>query len=146
MSVLELEKLIENVLNLYRCKATDELLESVYSENPSFEDPISFAQGRKEVWSQWYSMPRIFSNSVTNDYTILVNEKNHIEFSLSQTYTFKVGNRNKKMQSKVVLDLDENGKVTKHQDLWNGKELNSFLRFFRILNAKFVRFYIYGFH
>lgn len=138
-------ELIENVLKLYKCQAEETLLSSIYSDDPEFEDPISHAKGRKEVWSQWYSMPKIFSNSVTEGYTIVSDEPDKLVFNLSQTYTFRWGGKKKTMPSKVVLDLDANGKVVRHQDLWNGKKLSWWLHLIRLVNAKLVRLFIYGF-
>lgn len=138
-------ELIENVLKLYKCQADDALLDNLYSDNPEFVDPISHAKGRKEVWSQWYSMPKVFSNSVTNNYTIVKDEPNRLEFSLSQTYTFRLNGKRKTMPSTVILDLDDNGRITKHQDLWHGKEIKWWLHFIRLINAKLIRMWIYGF-
>jgi len=139
-------ELIENILKLYKCQADETLLDIIYGESPEFLDPISHAKGRKEVWSQWYSMPKIFSNSVTNGYTIVKDETRRLEFTLSQTYTFRLTGKKITMKSNVIIDIDDNGKVIKHQDLWNGKPLKPWLYIIRLLNAKLVRFWIYGFH
>lgn len=142
MDTFDKETLVQNVLMLYQCKADNNLLDDIYADVPSFEDPISHAIGRAEVWAQWYSMPKAFSNSITNSYTIVKNEQNLLEFSLDQTYTFRLTKNDKRMLSKVVLVLDDNGKVVSHKDLWNGKPLKKWYHFIRRLMAKIIKLWL----
>jgi hypothetical protein len=135
------EAILQNILSLYCCKPSDEIIQTLYTEKSIFEDPISCAKGLSEISSQWYSMPKIFKESVTDSVTFLENESTdrYLCYKLVQTYTFKLLSKKKTMTSQVTLLLDNNNKIIRHQDLWDEKPLSESFKYFRLLNAKLIK-------
>lgn len=138
--------LLQNVLKLYSCLGSKQLVRDVYSDNDvsefSFEDPLSHAIGWKQVVAQWIGLKKVFYNSSTESVKILENSESTIRFELVQKYNFNT-HKSKTIKSLVILELTENDKVLIHKDLWNFKELSKWSHFFRRINAKLIKLRYY---
>ncbi|KAG9295408.1 hypothetical protein G9A89_013437 [Geosiphon pyriformis] len=118
----EREQLVSYVLDLYQCKPTKEKF-NFYSENALFEDPISYAVGLANVKAQFYAMPKVFAKSTADSYKIVKNEEKSIEIDLRVIYTLALFKKDIAVNSLAVLDLNDEGKIVRHADLWDGKPL-----------------------
>ncbi|CAJ0913101.1 11785_t:CDS:2 [Entrophospora sp. SA101] len=60
----EREKIVSDILDLYSCKPSEEKFNH-YSNDVIFEDPLMYCTGIKNIKAQFYGMPKLFTNSVT---------------------------------------------------------------------------------
>lgn len=67
-------------------------------------------------------MPKIFSKLETKKTEVVKDTPSEIVFKLRQEYTLKAINQGKEVDSLVSLELDADGKVRYHKDMWNSKD------------------------
>ncbi|CAJ0754467.1 7635_t:CDS:2, partial [Entrophospora sp. SA101] len=123
----EREKIVSDILDLYSCKPSEEKFNH-YSNDVIFEDPLMYCTGIKNIKAQFYGMPKLFTNSVTETLEVQQNDSNILKFSFNQCYTLPLLKKNKVQNSVVILEFnnDNDGqgkKIKKHSDLWDGKPL-----------------------
>ncbi|KAG9086391.1 hypothetical protein FRC06_003115 [Ceratobasidium sp. 370] len=72
----------------------------------------------------WYGLPKAFPVSRTLTYKVIssTGNPNRIVYEQKQEYTIRFINTKKIMESTVVIDLDENDKIVKLEDKWNGQD------------------------
>lgn len=58
------QQLIDDILKLYQAEPNDQSYKH-YAENAVFHDPVSIAEGKESIMSQFNGMPRIFARSET---------------------------------------------------------------------------------
>ncbi|CAJ0913097.1 11783_t:CDS:10 [Entrophospora sp. SA101] len=121
------EKIVSDILDLYSCKPSEEKFNH-YSNDVIFEDPLMYCTGIKNIKAQFYGMPKLFTNSVTETLEVQQNDSNILKFSFNQCYTLPLLKKNKVQNSVVILEFnnDNDGqgkKIKKHSDLWDGKPL-----------------------
>lgn len=93
---------------------------------PSFSSLfLSFLFPSRQFLAQWYGMPAAFSKSDTLAWRVESSSEREIVYHQKQLYKIKGLGMEKEMVSKVVIGLDEQGKVESFQDRWNGEELPS---------------------
>ncbi|XP_024403795.1 uncharacterized protein [Physcomitrium patens] len=90
--------ILPHILNLYNCKATSADYD-IYHPKATFEDPLMRAQGVTQIKSAFYSIPKVFKDAEMLEYSVTVEE------------------------SAPSSGEIENGKVTRHVDMWNKKPL-----------------------
>ncbi|CAJ0637911.1 1687_t:CDS:2 [Entrophospora sp. SA101] len=132
----EREKIVSDILDLYSCKPSEEKFNH-YSNDVIFEDPLMYCTGIKNIKAQFYGMPKLFTNSVTETLEVQQNDSNILKFSFNQCYTLPLLKKNKVQNSVVILEFnnDNDGqgkKIKKHSDLWDGKPLPVWFRFYLI--------------
>lgn len=131
--------MVQDIISLFCSKPSREKLDKHFAPNATFEDPICIAQGLyPEIAAQWFGMPKAFPVSVTEAYTVTRNEQNLIEYEQRQNYTIAGLGTQKVMYSLVHMELDNNGKIIKFEDRWNGspQPANAVAKFLRRLNGK----------
>ncbi|KAL1921678.1 uncharacterized protein VTP21DRAFT_10320 [Calcarisporiella thermophila] len=119
----ERQNIVDDILKLYQLEPTHERFRH-YAADAVFEDPIAHAVGIGSVKAQFFGMPKVFNKSVTENYSITKNEPDEINIDLNQRYTFAIINKEKLLNSLVVLKFNDEGKIILHQDLWDKKPLN----------------------
>ncbi|KAG6889737.1 hypothetical protein C0995_015035 [Termitomyces sp. Mi166 len=121
-------RVLDDLRELYECRPTVEIFERTWSPDAVFE-------------------PKLFSKSKTLSMRVMssTHSPNRLVFSLLQEYTYRFMKRKKIIDSVVVVDLDENDKIMKMVDQWNGKDLPSWhgAHFLRVINAKVVPWLIH---
>ncbi|CAE6430168.1 unnamed protein product [Rhizoctonia solani] len=115
---------VEDVLELFCAHPSLEIFNRSWHPNAVFEDPFTKCVGYKEYTAQWYALPRVASQSSTLQYRVLssTHSPHKIVFDQTQQYTLRYINRKKTIHSLVVIELDEDGKIIKMEDRWNGEE------------------------
>lgn len=113
------KEIIDEVLSLYQCKPTEKSY-SHYSETAVFSDPVSIAQGKKSIMSQFNGMPKIFEKSDTQKCDVLDDGSKDIKLDLTQHYVFKLGKKEKTLNSLVTLKM-QNGLIEHHEEEWDHK-------------------------
>ncbi|TDL27435.1 hypothetical protein BD410DRAFT_683936, partial [Rickenella mellea] len=127
-SPVELEgrrkKVMDDVRELFECRPTIEIFQRSWSKDAEFEDPLSHCKGLDEVVPQVRNVfPKIFSKSTTVSNRVMQShyDPNRIVFAQTQEYTFKLIGLKKTIKSMVVVDLDDEERIVKLSDLWNGE-------------------------
>ncbi|KAJ1304625.1 hypothetical protein OPQ81_005767 [Rhizoctonia solani] len=116
---------VEDVLELFCAHPSLEIFDRSWHRDAVFEDPFTKCVGYKEYAAQWYGLPKITRQSTTLQYRVLssTHSPHKIVFDQTQQYTLRYIKRKKTIHSLVVLELDEDGKIIKMEDRWNGEEL-----------------------
>jgi len=98
--------------------------------------------GFDEFAAQWYAMPKLFSKSETLSTRILSSTKspNRLVYEQTQKYTMRLFGRRKTIKSIIVVDLDEEEKIGRLVDHWEGQELPTRFgaSFLRMAYAKLI--------
>jgi len=98
--------------------------------------------GFDEFAAQWFAMPKWFSKSETASTRVLSSTKspNRLVYEQIQDYTVRLFGRKKTLKSIIVVDLDDDEKITRLVDQWEGKELPTRFGagFLRVVYAKLI--------
>ncbi|CUA66788.1 hypothetical protein RSOLAG22IIIB_00236 [Rhizoctonia solani] len=116
---------VEDVLELFCAHPSLEIFERSWRRDAVFEDPFTKCVGYREYAARWYGLPKIATKSATLQYRVLssTHSPHKIVFDQTQQYTLRYINRKKTIHSLVIIELDEEGKIIKMEDRWNGEEL-----------------------
>ncbi|KAH7107205.1 hypothetical protein BKA62DRAFT_686277 [Auriculariales sp. MPI-PUGE-AT-0066] len=118
------QQVVNDVLELFSSRPSLEIFKRSFRPEGEFEDPLSKCIGYEQFGAQWFGMPKVFPVSRNLSHRILssTTNPNRIEYVQAQEYTFRwIGNK-KIMYSLVMIDLDENDKVLKLEDKWDGND------------------------
>jgi len=118
------KRVLADMKELFCSRPTIEILERTWSPNAVFEDPLSKCIGFKEYAPQWFAMPKVFPQSETLSSRVLssTTSPNRLVYSQTQQYTVRFLRTKKVIQSLVVIDLDDDDKIVKLEDKWNGED------------------------
>ncbi|KAF8673629.1 hypothetical protein RHS04_07610 [Rhizoctonia solani] len=118
------KQVVEDVLNLFSSKPSQDILHRTWRQDAIFEDPLSKCFGYKEFAPQWYGLEKLFPTSRTLSYKVIssTNDPRRITYEQQQEYTVRFIGTKKLMNSTVVIDLDENDQIVKLEDKWNGND------------------------
>jgi len=140
------QQIIDDLKELYCCRPTLEIFERSWNKDAVFEDPLSKCEGFREYSAQWFALPKICSKSETTAYRVMssTHSPNRLVFSQTQDYTLRFFNRKKSIKSIVVVDLDENDKIIRLADQWDGKDLPTWFgaTLLRTMNAKVTPWFV----
>ena len=136
------KQVLKDLKELYGCKPTPEIFARSWRKDAIFEDPLCHAVGYDEYAAQWYAMPKLFSASHTIRSRVMssTHNPNRLVLSQSQEYTSRLFGRKKTVDSIITLDLDQENKIMKMVDQWNGAPLPASFGsgFLRKANAKLL--------
>jgi len=127
--------LVGSVLDLFAGRPSLKKLQ-LWTDDGTFEDPITVATGRKQYEAQWYGLQTAFSE-IERLHHEVTSAGNPISMDLKTRYVVKGIKKEQTIASKVNIFYDKaTGKITKVEDKWNG-ELpdSSFVNVFRQLNS-----------
>ena len=115
---------VEDVLELFCAHPSLEIFDRSWNRDAVFEDPWTKCVGYKEYTAQWFSLPRVVAQSTTVQYRVLssTHHPHRIVVDQTQQYTLRYIKRKRTIHSLVFLELDEQGKIIKMEDRWNGEE------------------------
>ncbi|KIM60621.1 hypothetical protein SCLCIDRAFT_82528, partial [Scleroderma citrinum Foug A] len=118
------QRIMNDVTELYCCRPTLEIFERTWRRDSVFEDPWVKCEGYDEYAPQWFAMPKLFSHSRTLSTRLMLSTQspNRLIYSQSQEYTLRLTGKKKKVDSIVVIDLDENDKIIRLEDKWDGED------------------------
>lgn len=111
--------IVGSVLDLFAGRPSLEKL-SLWTDDAVFEDPITQARGRKQYEPQWYGLQAAFSEIERLHHSV-TSSGNPIEMDLKTRYKVKGIGMEQVIDSKVLINLDNQGKITHVQDKWDGK-------------------------
>ena len=94
---------------------------TLWTDNASFVDPLTIAEGRKQYQAQWYGLKAVFSNIERLSCNVTSGGQ-PIEMDLKTKYTVKGLGSEQIIASKVLIHTSADGsKIEKVEDKWNGK-------------------------
>ncbi|KDR73464.1 hypothetical protein GALMADRAFT_72147 [Galerina marginata CBS 339.88] len=134
------QRILDDLTELYCCRPTLEIFERSWSKDAEFEDPLSKCKGYHEYSAQWFAMPKLFSKSEQMSKRVMssTDNPNQLIYHQTQEYTTRFLKRKKVIESIIIVDLDENEKIIRMIDKWDGKDLpvHYGASFLRSLSAK----------
>lgn len=136
-------QLVSDIAKLFQSKPSLKRLDH-FRDDALFEDPIAFAKGRQYFAPQWYGMPKAFPQSVTKSINVTKNDANEINLDVVQEYTVALIGKKVTIPSNIVIQLDEQGKITRLADEWHHKPIPSgtLAMMGRKLNAVMVKTFV----
>ncbi|KAJ4420393.1 hypothetical protein N0V82_004382 [Gnomoniopsis sp. IMI 355080] len=93
---------------------------SLWSQNATFTDNITVAQGYPKYTAQFYGLPALFKPIQLQHHRV-TNAGNPIELEMSNKYVVKGIKKEQIMNSVVRIHVGQDGKIEKVEDRWNGK-------------------------
>ncbi|KAJ7602469.1 hypothetical protein FB45DRAFT_912213 [Roridomyces roridus] len=125
---------------LYECRPSLEIFQRTWHPNAVFEDPLVKAKGFREYAAQFYALPKLFSKSETVSSRVMssTRQPNRLVFTQKQRYKNRFMNKvgvflpgrdlglyTKTIESVITVDLDEDDRIIRIVDQWQGKPLQA---------------------
>ncbi|KAH7930890.1 hypothetical protein BV22DRAFT_999907 [Leucogyrophana mollusca] len=119
---LNRQQIMRDLKELYCCRPTREIFERTWRRDAVFEDPLTKCQGFDQYAPQWFAMPKLFSKSETISSRIMASTQspNRLVYSQTQEYTLRYIGSKKRIESIILVDLDEDDKIMRMADQWGG--------------------------
>lgn len=111
--------LVGSVLDLFAGRPSLKKL-ALWRDDATFTDPITIAQGRDKYAAQWYGLQSAFSEIERLHYQVK-DAGNPILMDLKTRYVVKGIGKEQTIESVVAIHTDDQGKISKVEDKWNGK-------------------------
>ncbi|KAI6100377.1 hypothetical protein EDD16DRAFT_474824 [Pisolithus croceorrhizus] len=120
----ERQKIVDDLNELFCCRPSIDIFKRTWRHDAVFEDPWVKCEGYDEYAPQFFVMPKLFSGAKILSSRILLSTQspNRLIYSKSQEYTLRFLGK-KRIDSMVVVDLDEDDKIIRVEDKWGGEEL-----------------------
>ncbi|ESK85902.1 hypothetical protein Moror_2325 [Moniliophthora roreri MCA 2997] len=134
-------RVLGDLKELYCCRPTMEILERSWHKDAVFEDPFVSCKGYDEYAAQWFALPKVISKSETLSTRVMssTHSPNRFVYSQRQEYTLRLFGVKKLVTSIIIVDLDEDNKIIRLVDQWDGKDVPAHYGagFLRRVNGKF---------
>ncbi|CAI6326101.1 unnamed protein product [Periconia digitata] len=131
------QTIVGSVLDLFAGRPSLQKL-GLWRDDATFTDPLTIAQGRERYSAQWYGLQSAFSEIERLHHSVK-DAGNPIIMDLKTRYVVKGIGKEQTIQSVVAIHLDEQGKIARLEDKWDGKLPDgSISNAFRHLNAATV--------
>jgi hypothetical protein len=111
--------IVGSVLDLFAGRPSLPKL-ALWRDDATFTDPITIAEGREKYSAQWYGLQSAFSEIERLSHEVK-DAGNPIMMDLRTRYVIKGIGKEQTIQSVVAIHLDEQGKIAKVEDKWDGK-------------------------
>jgi hypothetical protein len=115
------EEIVSDVLNLYNSNPTEESFRH-YAPNAEFEDPLQYSGNLSSVKSAFKSLPKIFKDSEVTKSDADI-ETNPMRLNLETRYEWKGIKKETVIQSIVLLTLNNQEQIIRHEERWNGEPI-----------------------
>ncbi|CAO2655714.1 Nn.00g045170.m01.CDS01 [Neocucurbitaria sp. VM-36] len=115
----EQQTIVGSVLDLFAGRPSLPKL-ALWRDDATFTDPITIATGRDRYAAQWYGLQSAFSEIERLSHQVK-DAGNPILMDLRTRYVIKGINKEQTIQSVVAIHLDDQGKISKVEDKWDGK-------------------------
>lgn len=110
---------LRSVLDLFAGRPSLPKL-ALWRDDATFTDPLTIATGRDRYAAQWYGLQQAFSEIERLDHEVK-DAGNPILMDLKTRYVIKGIGKEQVVSSVVAVHLDEQGKISKLEDRWDGK-------------------------
>lgn len=109
-----------NEKQLFAGKPTLKKLQ-LWTDDATFADPLTKAEGRKQYEAQWYGLKAAFSE-IEQLHQSVTSSGNPITMDLKTRYKVKGIGIEQTIESVIKIHTDEKGeRITKVEDRWNGE-------------------------
>ncbi|KAI0687180.1 hypothetical protein BC835DRAFT_1419951 [Cytidiella melzeri] len=110
---------------LFCGRVTYEILDRRFAEDIQFESPWSKCVGFAEAGSQFVALKKLYAKCERRQFRILSAslKPNELVFSHIQVYTLRIFGTKRIVTSFVHVDLDDEFKIVRIVDQWDGEEL-----------------------
>lgn len=115
------EEIISDILNLYNSNPTEESFRH-YASNAEFEDPFQYSGSLPSVKSAFKSLPKIFKDSEVTKSDADI-ETNPMKLNLETRYEWKGIKKETVLRSIVLLTLNDQQEIIRHEERWNGEPI-----------------------
>lgn len=121
------DRIMVDLNELYCCRPSKEIFERTWKPDAVFENPLVRCEGYAQYAPQWFAMPKIFSKSETISSRVMSFTRlpRRLIYSQTQEYTLRYIGSKKRIESIIVVDLDDDDKIIHMADQWNGESLSS---------------------
>ncbi|KIK45872.1 hypothetical protein CY34DRAFT_77019 [Suillus luteus UH-Slu-Lm8-n1] len=125
------DRIIADLKELYCCRPSKEIFDRTWRPDAVLEVPLVKCEGYAQYAPQWFAMaslqPKIFSKSETISSRVMSFTRlpKRLIYSQTQEYTFRYIGTKKRIESIIVVDLDDDDKIIHMTDQWNGEALSS---------------------
>lgn len=113
------ETIVGSILDLFAGRPSLPKL-ALWRDDATFTDPLTIATGRDKYAAQWYGLEQAFSEIERLNHQVK-DAGNPILMDLRTRYVIKGLNKEQTIQSLVAIHLDDQGKISKVEDKWDGK-------------------------
>jgi hypothetical protein len=113
------EAIVRSVLDLFAGRPSLPKL-ALWRDDATFINPLTSATGREKYSAQWYGLQKAFSEIDCINHQVR-DAGNPILIDSRIKYTVRGLGTQQLLQSEVAVHLDEEGKISKVQDKWNGE-------------------------
>ncbi|KAF2853129.1 hypothetical protein T440DRAFT_497120 [Plenodomus tracheiphilus IPT5] len=113
------QTIIGSVLDLFAGRPSLPKL-ALWRDDATFSDNITIATGREKYSAQWYGLQSAFSE-IERLHHEVKDAGNPILIDMKTRYVIKGINKEQTIESVVAITTDEQGKISKVEDRWNGK-------------------------
>ncbi|KAF2036508.1 hypothetical protein EK21DRAFT_105827 [Setomelanomma holmii] len=128
------QTIVGSILDLFAGRPSLPKL-ALWRDDATFTDPLTIATGRDKYAAQWYGLQQAFSEIERLSHQV-TDAGNPILMDLKTRYVIKGINKEQTVQSVVAIHLDDQGKISKVEDKWDGKLPDGAIsNAFRHLNA-----------
>jgi hypothetical protein len=115
----EQRTIVGSVLDLFAGRPSLPKL-ALWRDDATFTDPLTIATGRDRFAAQWYGLQSAFSEIERLHHSVK-DAGNPILLDLKTRYVVKGIGKEQTIQSLVAIHTDEQGKISKVEDKWDGK-------------------------
>eukprot|EP01114_Cavostelium_apophysatum_P018926 TRINITY_DN5953_c0_g1_i2.p1 TRINITY_DN5953_c0_g1~~TRINITY_DN5953_c0_g1_i2.p1 ORF type:complete len:173 (+),score=11.70 TRINITY_DN5953_c0_g1_i2:294-812(+) len=115
------EELVKDTIDLYQSHPTERAYR-FFSEDVTFEDPLTIARGIGSFRSTFNSLPKVFSKSEVLSHRIAVDSSSLLKLVMQVRWTFPVFHKSAEIEHHLYLHHD-GSKVTKLEDRWKDEPL-----------------------
>jgi hypothetical protein len=113
------ETIVGSVLDLFAGRPSLAKL-ALWRDDATFSDPLTIATGRKQYAAQWYGLQKAFSEIDRLNHHVR-DAGNPILMDLRTKYVIRGIGKEQMIQSLVAIHLDDQGKIVRVEDKWNGE-------------------------
>ncbi|KAH9985564.1 hypothetical protein BJV77DRAFT_108300 [Russula vinacea] len=115
---------LDDIKDMYEGFATKEMLQKRWRKDAEYEDPYTRCKGLNEIAPQWYALPRMYTKLTLTGRRVLSSTEHPNRLILWQKheYTIRVTGSKKVVESILVIDFDEEGKIARMVDQRRGQD------------------------
>jgi hypothetical protein len=113
---------VDDLKDMYEGFATKEMLQKRWRKDAEYEDPYTRCKGLNEIAPQWYALPRMYTKLAVTGRRVLTSTEhpNRLIMWQKHEYTIRVAGTKKVVESILVIDFDEEGKIARMVDQRRG--------------------------
>jgi len=113
---------LDDIKDMYEGFATKEMLQKRWRKDAEYEDPYTRCKGLSEIAPQWYALRRMYTKLTVTGRRVLASTEHPNRLILWQKheYTIRVAGSKKVVESILVIDFDDDGKIMRMVDQRRG--------------------------